>query len=75
MVRAYVFVEAAKARDREVAEASALLPRVKMVDVITGQFDVIVLVEAEDLRGVWETVDAIQALAGVVKTTTSLVVE
>lgn len=75
MVRAYVFVEAAKARDREVAEAAALLPRVKMVDVITGQFDVIVLVEAEDLRGVWETVDAIQALAGVVKTTTSLVVE
>ncbi|MFN3476662.1 MAG: Lrp/AsnC ligand binding domain-containing protein, partial [Candidatus Methylomirabilales bacterium] len=68
-------VEAAKARDREVAEAAAFLPRVKMVDVITGQFDVIVLVEAEDLRGVWETVDTIQALAGVVKTTTSLVVE
>lgn len=75
MIRAYVFVEAAKARDREVAEAAALLPQVKMVDVITGQFDVIILIEAEDLRGVWETVDTIQALAGVVKTTTSLVVE
>lgn len=75
MVRAYVFIEVSKARDREIAEVIASLPQVRTADVITGQFDVIAFVEAEDLGGVWETVDAIQFLPGVVKTTTSLVVE
>lgn len=75
MVRAYVFVESSKGRQREIAETLLQLPRIKATDVITGQFDVIARIEAEDLSDLWETVDKIQAVQGVTKTTTNIVVE
>ncbi len=75
MVRAYIFIEAPKARDRGVAEEISKLPGVKQADVVTGRFDVIAMVEVEELGTLWETVDKIQAISAVVKTTTNLVVE
>lgn len=74
MVRAYVFIETVKAQDRQVAEELGQFPEVRTAEVITGQFDVIALVEVGDLGLLWETIDKIQAVSGVVKTTTSLVV-
>ncbi|MFQ5848361.1 MAG: Lrp/AsnC ligand binding domain-containing protein [Candidatus Methylomirabilales bacterium] len=75
MVRAYIFIEAAKARDLKVAEEIATLPGVKRADVVTGRFDVIAMVEVEELGVLWDTVDKIQALPAVVKTTTNVVVQ
>lgn len=74
-VRAYIFIEATKARDLKVADEIARLPGVKRADVVTGRFDVIALVEVEELGVLWELVDKIQALPPVVKTTTNVVVE
>jgi len=74
-VRAYIFIEATKARDLKVADEIARLPGVKQADVVTGRFDVIALVEVEELGALWELVDKIQALPPVVKTTTNVVVE
>jgi DNA-binding Lrp family transcriptional regulator len=75
MVRAYIFIEAAKARDLRVAEEIATLPGVKQADVVTGRFDVIAMVEVDELGALWDTVDKIQALPAVVKTTTNVVVQ
>jgi DNA-binding Lrp family transcriptional regulator len=75
MVRAYIFVSTEKERSRDVAAAIASLPYVSFAHVITGQFDVIALVEAPDLGMLWTIVDKAQAVQGVTKTTTNLVVE
>ena len=75
MVRAYIFVSTEKARSREVAVAVGSLQYVSSTHVITGQFDVIALVEAPELGMLWTIVDKAQALPGVTKTTTNLVVE
>jgi len=75
MVRAYIFIEANKARDLKVAEAIMALPGVTRADVVTGRFDVIVMVEVAELGALWDTVDKIQALPAVVKTTTNVVVQ
>jgi DNA-binding Lrp family transcriptional regulator len=75
MVRAYIFIEANKARDLKVAEAIMALPGVTRADVVTGRFDVIVMVEVDELGALWDTVDKIQSLPAVVKTTTNVVVQ
>ena len=75
MVRAYLFITAQKAEERQVADTIGEFPTVKAAHVITGDIDVIAFVEAPDLSGVWDTVSEVQAVAGVTRTTTSLVVE
>lgn len=75
MVRAYIFIEATKARDLKVAEEISTLPGVKRADVVTGRFDVIAMVEVDELGALWDTVDRIQTLPAVVKTTTNVVVQ
>jgi len=75
MVHAYVFITAHKAEERQVADAIGDFPTVKASHVITGDIDVVAFIEAPDLSGVWDTVSRIQAVPGVTRTTTSLVVE
>lgn len=75
MVRAYIFISTEKARSEEATSGMRSLPYVTRADRITGQFDVITLVEAPDLTMLWTIVDKIQAAPGVTKTTTNLVVE
>jgi DNA-binding Lrp family transcriptional regulator len=75
MVRAYIFIGTEKARSQEVSVVIGSFPYVTRSDVITGQFDVIALVEAPELGMLWTIVDKVQAVPGVTKTTTNLVVE
>jgi DNA-binding Lrp family transcriptional regulator len=75
MVHAYVFITAQKAEERQVADTLGEFATVKAAHVITGDIDVVAFIEAPDLSGVWETVSQIQAVPGVTRTTTSLVVE
>ena len=42
---------------------------------VTGRFDVIAMVEVDELGALWDTVDKIQALSAVMKTTTNVVVQ
>jgi DNA-binding Lrp family transcriptional regulator len=75
MVRAYIFIEAHKARDLKVEEEIGALPGVEQADLVTGRFDVVALVEVDELGALWDLVDRIQALPAVVKTTTNVVVQ
>jgi len=75
VVRAYIFISTEKARSWDVAAAIRTLPYIAAAHVITGQFDVIALVEAPELSMLWTIVHKAQALPGVTKTTTNLVVE
>ena len=75
MVHAYVFITARKAEERQVADTIEGFPTVKTAHVITGNVDVIAFVEAVDLGALWDTVNQIQAVPGVTRTTTSVVVE
>ena len=75
MVRAYLFITAKKAEERQVADTMGEFPTVKAAHVITGDIDVIAFIESPDLIGVWDTVSQVQAVPGVMRTTTSLVVE
>jgi len=75
MVRAYIFITARKAEERQVADTIGEFPTVKSAHVITGNIDVIAFIEAIDLSALWDTVNQIQAVPGVTRTTTSVVVE
>ena len=76
-VRGYVLIETevgkAKAVGSAVQESSYPGANVISVDTVTGPFDVIVQLEAEDLDGLGSAItEAIQKVAGVQRTTTCL---
>lgn len=74
MVQAYVFIQAAMGKPSAVAEALRQLPEVKSAVVVTGPYDVIALVEAEDLPALGRVItEKIQTIEGVERTLTSLV--
>lgn len=74
MVQAYVFIQAAMGKPSAVAEALRQLPQVKSAVVVTGPYDVIALVEAEDLQALGRVItEKIQTIEGVERTLTSLV--
>ncbi len=75
MVHAYVFITTRKAEERQVADTIGEFPTVKAAHVITGNIDVVAFIEATDLAGLWDTVNQVQAVHGVMRTTTSVVVE
>ncbi|MGB4782319.1 Lrp/AsnC ligand binding domain-containing protein [Candidatus Methylomirabilis sp.] len=75
MVHAYVFITTSKAREQEVADAIGELQLVKLAHIVTGNIDVVAFIEAPDLSALWDTVNHVQALPAVTRTTTSLVVE
>ncbi|PWB81299.1 MAG: hypothetical protein C3F08_02205 [Candidatus Methylomirabilota bacterium] len=75
MVHAYVFIITSKTREQEVADAVGELPMVKFTHSVAGNIDVIAFIEAPDLSALWDTVNHVQALPAVTRTTTSLVVE
>lgn len=75
MVHAYVFITTRKAEERQVADTIREFPTVKAAHVITGNIDVVAFIQAGDLGALWETVARVQAIPGVMRTTTSVVVE
>ena len=79
MTRAYVLIESAVGKAKGVAEGvqNLQLPdaRIVSVDAVTGPFDVIALLESDDLDKVGRAItDGIQQVDGVQRTTTCLVV-
>ena len=78
-VRGYVLIEAEVGRSKSVGEAVLKLrhPDAKVVgvDTVTGPYDVIVQMEAEDLDKLGTAItDGIQRIDGVQRTTTCLAV-
>ena len=79
-VRGYVLIEAEVGKAKSVGEAAQRLShpdaKVLSVDTVTGPFDVIVQLEAEDLDRLGNCItDGLQRLPGVQRTTTCLAVK
>jgi len=79
-VRGYVLIEAEVGEAKSVGEAVHVLShpdaRVLSVDTVTGPYDVIVQLEAEDLDKLGNCItDGIQRVPGVQRTTTCLAVK
>jgi DNA-binding Lrp family transcriptional regulator len=75
-IEAYIFIECTSGRTKDVLAAVKKITGVKMVHAITGNFDIIALTEAADLNELGEMiVTRIQAVSGVLRTSTSMVVD
>ena len=79
-MRAYVLIEAAVGKAKAVGEGVMKLQfsdaKVISVDAVTGPFDVIALLESDDLDKLGRAItDGIQQVDGVQRTTTCLVVK
>ena len=79
-MRAYVLIEASVGKSRGVYEGVRDLhlaqAGITSVDVVTGPFDVIALLEADDLDRLGQAVaDGIQKVDGVQRTTTCLLLQ
>lgn len=74
-VKAYVLIEVTVGRIREAAEALRQLDHVKTVDAVTGPFDIVALVEGQDLTQIGELIATkVHAVPGVHRTMTCVVV-
>lgn len=73
--RAYILVETAVGKTREVVTALRRVEGVISVDVVTGPYDIIALVETEDLHGVGNLVtERMHTVSGIIRTVTCLAV-
>ena len=73
MVIAYVLVEMLAGHSRNLVDALAERPAVRVVDRVTGPYDVIITLEAIDINGISNIVaDEIHSRPGVVRTTTCI---
>jgi DNA-binding Lrp family transcriptional regulator len=69
--RAYIFIETQVGKSRDVATALQALSGVPSVDIITGKFDIIALVEAPDMVAMADLVTGqVQSISGVTRTIT-----
>ena len=75
MVRAYVLISTSPGRAMDVVSQMAGKDGIVQSDAITGEYDVIAHVEAEDVGGIGKViVDRVQPAEGVFKTVTCLAI-
>ena len=73
--RAYVLVETAVGRVSGIAGALSGMPGLVSLDTVTGRYDIIIVLEAEDLAEVAVLVtEHVHTIGGVVRTVTCLAV-
>jgi len=73
--KAFVLIETAVGRNKEVVAALKQLGGVKSVDTVTGPYDVIATIEGETLNDIGDLVTTkIHPTAGITRTVTCLVV-
>jgi len=73
--RAYVLVRIEAGKVESVANALRGKPAIQAADVVTGLYDIVVIVEGKDADAIAKTVlDVIQATPGVERSTTYMVI-
>jgi DNA-binding Lrp family transcriptional regulator len=73
--KAYVLIETAVGRNKEVANALKKLKGIKSVDSVTGPYDVIAIIEGESLNDIGDLVTGkIHPIAGISRTVTCLAI-
>ena len=69
--RAYILVETAVGKTREVAAVLRSVEGIRSVDVVTGPYDVIATIDTPDVASMGALVtDTIHSVAGVLRTVT-----
>jgi DNA-binding Lrp family transcriptional regulator len=75
-VEAYVFIECEQGKSQEVAENAARIAGVQSAKPVTGPYDVIALVAASNFKVLGDVIiKKMQAITGVKRTLTNIVVE
>lgn len=73
--RAFVLIETVVGKTREVVDGLRQIEGIKSVDPVTGPYDVIAIVEAEDLNEIGDLVTGkIHPVSGVSRTVTCLAI-
>ncbi|MEC8855822.1 MAG: Lrp/AsnC ligand binding domain-containing protein [Chloroflexota bacterium] len=73
--KAYLLIETAVGKTRDVANTLNGLPGIATVDVVTGPYDIIAVVSGEDMTVVGDLVTGhIHTVTGVVRTVTCVAV-
>ena len=71
--KAYILIETAVGKSRDVVDALGSWSGVERVDAVTGPYDIIAVVEASDLNDVGDLVTGqIHIINGIVRTVTCL---
>ena len=72
-IKAFVLVEVAVGKTKDVLDALKKLEPVRSVDAVTGPYDVIAVVEAADLNAIGELItNQIHKVQGILRTVTCL---
>ena len=75
MAKAYVLIETAVGRTREVTAALAKIDGINSVDMVTGPYDIITVMEKDKLADIGDLVTGkIHTVSGISRTVTCLVV-
>jgi len=73
--KAFVLIETAVGRNKEVAGALKQLKGIKSVDAVTGPYDIIAIIEGESLNDIGDLVTGkIHPIAGISRTVTCLAI-
>ena len=73
--RAYVLIETAVGKTRDVLGAIRQVRGVTAADAVTGHYDIIAVLEGDDLNDIGNVVTSqVQEIGGVMRTTTCLAV-
>ena len=71
--KAYILIETSVGKAKDVSETLSALPSVVTVDAVTGPYDIIAVIDAEDLGVVGDLVTGkIHTINGIVRTVTCL---
>lgn len=75
-ISAYIFIETTQGKGRTIAREIAQIPGVKTAHTVTGPYDVITFVEADSISVLGDfIVSKIQAITGVLRTLTNVVID
>ena len=72
-MRAYMFINAMRGQSMGLTKALRDVAGVRSADAITGDYDIVAEVEARDLTELRATMAGVQAIDGILKTTTCMV--
>ena len=76
MARVYMLVNVLPGKDRDIRDTLRGIKGVSVADVITGQFDVVALLEADDINGIFTRIlKKIRKIKGITRTETFIAVE
>jgi DNA-binding Lrp family transcriptional regulator len=71
--KAYVLIETAVGKTKDVLKSLQGMKGVREVDAVTGEYDIVAVVEAENLNSIGELVTGnIHTIGGIQRTTTYL---